>query len=176
MIIPAFYRTVLAVFVCCVCFLQDIGAQTAQVYRHPYIRLQLRRLPAMWEVKSYKDQILLFAPQMEGRSFDGENVSINGFEIPAGESCNTVYKRFVTDGLDELTNYREIENKDTLVGGKTFRKIVFTFEEDGKMWKDIMCTICMNNRFYTFLLTATPASYERHQDVFWDLLFFSKPD
>jgi hypothetical protein len=34
----------------------------------------------------------------------------------------------------------------------------------------------MNNRFYIFLLTAVPESYERHLEVFWDLLFFSKPD
>lgn len=151
-------------------------AQTAQIYRHPYLRLQLRRLPATWELKSYKDQILLFAPKEEGRSYDGENISINGFEIPAGETCNTVYKRYVTDGLSDLGNYFEIAEVDTMVGGKRFMKTVFTFNEEGKMWKDIMCTICVNNRFYIFLLTATPNSFDRFQDVFWDLLFFSKPD
>lgn len=151
-------------------------AQTAQVYRHPYLRLQLRRLPATWEIKSYRDQIVLYAPVVEGRSFEGENISINGFEIPEGETCNTVYKRYVTDGLGDLGEYYELHSADTMVGGKTFTQTVFTFREDGKMWKDIMCTICLNNRFYIYLLTATPASYARFQDVFWDLLFFSKPD
>lgn len=152
------------------------SAQTAQVYRHPYLRLQLRRLPASWEIKSYRDQIVLYAPVMEGRSFDGENISINGFEIPAGETCNTVYKRYVTDGLADLGQYYEIHSADTMVGGKTFTQTVFTFREDDKMWKDVMCTICLNNRFYIYLLTATPASFARYVDVYWDLLFFSKPD
>lgn len=157
-------------------FLADAQSQTAQIYRHPYLRLQLRRLPAMWEMKSYKDQIILYAPREEGRSYDGENISINGFEIPAGETCNTVYKRYVTDGLTDLGSYHEISEVDTLIGGKTFQKTVFTFNEDGKMWKDVICTICMNNRFYIFLMTATPKSFERYLDVYWDLLFFSKPD
>lgn len=149
---------------------------TAQIYRHPYLRLQLRRLPATWELKSYKDQIILYAPHEEGRSFDGENISINGFEIPGGETCNTVYKRYVVDGLTDLGNYSEIAQKDTMVGGKNFQMTVFTFNEDGKVWQDVMCTLCMNNRFYTFLLTATPKSFPRYQDEFWDMLFFSKPD
>lgn len=152
------------------------SAQTTQLYRHPYLRLQLRRLPATWEIKSYRDQIVLYAPFAEGRSFDGENISINGFEIPAGETCNTVYKRYVTDGLREMAEYHEILERDTMVGGKTFQQTVFTFREGEKMWKDVMCTICINNRFYIFLLTATPASFGRHLDVYWDLLFFSKPD
>lgn len=152
------------------------SAQTAQVYRHPYLRLQLRRLPASWEIKSYRDQIVLYAPAMEGRSFEGENISINGFEIPNGETCNTVYKRYVTDGLDDLAEYFEIRTGDTLVGGKNFQQRVFIFREEGKMWKDVMCTICLNNRFYIFLLTTTPASYNRYIDLYWDLLFFSKPD
>lgn len=153
-----------------------VSAQTAQVYRHPYLRLQLRRLPATWEIKSYRDEIILYAPAMEGRSFEGENISINGFEIPAGETCNTVYKRYVTDGLGDLAGFYEIAERDTMVGGKTFRQTVFTFTEDGKMWKDVMSTICINNRFYIFLLTATPASFDRYTDLYWDLLFFSKPD
>lgn len=157
-------------------FLAEAQNPTAQIYRHPYLRLQLRRLPATWELKSYKDQIILYAPKEDGRPFEGENISINGFEIPAGETCNTVYKRYVTDGLSDLGNYYEISEVDTLVGGKTFQKTVFTFSEEGKMWKDVMCTICMNNRFYIFLMTATPKSYERLLDVYWDLLFFSKPD
>ena len=159
---------------CLISFLSD--AQTAQVYRHPYLRIQLRRLPATWEIKSYKDQIQFYAPKIEGLSYDGENISINGFEIPAGETCNTVYKRYVTDGLSDLENYYEISRGDTMVGGKTFQQTTFTFQEEGKMWKDVMCTLCMNNRFYIFLLTATPKTFERHQDVYWDLLFFSKPD
>ncbi|MCG9911747.1 MAG: hypothetical protein MH137_10645 [Flavobacteriales bacterium] len=154
------------------------SAQTTsvQVYRHPYLRLQLRRLPATWEIKSYKNEIILYAPYEEGRSFEGENISINGFEIPAGETCNTVYRRNVTEGLRELSDFYSVIERDTLVGGKTFKQNVFTFREDGKMWKDVMCTICMNNRFYIFLLTAVPESYTRHLEVFWDLLFFSKPD
>lgn len=159
---------------CFFCF--DGTAQTAQVYRHPYLRLQLRRLPASWEIKSYRDQIVLYAPAMEGRTFEGENISINGFEIPAGETCNTVYKRYVTDGLGDLSEYYELHAADTMVGGKNFTQTVFTFREGDKMWKDVMCTICLNNRFYIYLLTATPASYSRYQDVYWDLLFFSKPD
>ncbi len=154
----------------------DVSAQTAQVYRHPYLRLQLRRLPATWEVKSYKNEIILFAPFEEGKPFEGENISINGFEIPSGETCNTVYKRYVSDGLRELSNFFSITERDTMIGGKTFQQNVFTFNEDEKMWKDVMCSICMNNRFYIFLLTATPSSFEKYLDVFWDLLFFSKPD
>lgn len=157
-------------------FFSHLSAQTAQVYRHPYLRLQLRRLPAAWEVKSYKNEIILFAPYEEGKPFEGENISINGFEIPSGETCNTVYKRYVSDGLRELSNFYSILERDTLIGGKTFQQNVFTFTEDGKMWKDVMCTLCANNRFYIFLLTSTPAGFEKHLDVFWDLLFFSKPD
>lgn len=158
-------------------FFQPAAAQTkVEVYRHPYLRLQLRRLPATWEIKSFKEEIILYAPFQEGRSFEGENISINGFEIPAGETCNTVYNRYVTEGLSDLSNYYEILERDTMVGGKTFQQTVFTFQEDGKMWKDIMCTICMNNRFYIFLLTAVPESFERYKEVYWDLLFFSKPD
>jgi hypothetical protein len=157
-------------------FLSDAFAQTAQIYRHPYLRLQLRRLPATWEIKSYKDEIVLFAPYEEGKPFEGENISINGFEITDGETCNTVYKRYVSDGLRELSRFYSISESDTLIGGKTFQKNVFTFQEEEKIWKDVMCSICVNNRFYIFLLTATPQSFDKWSDTYWDLLFFSKPD
>ena len=154
----------------------DAYSQTAQIYRHPYLRLQLRRLPATWEVKSYKEEIVLFAPYEEGKPFEGENISINGFEIAEGETCNTVYKRYVSDGLRELSRFYSISETDTLIGGKTFQMNVFTFQEDEKVWKDVMCSICVNNRFYVFLLTATPQSFDKLLDIYWDLLFFSRPD